>query len=430
MESVDLLDWLALPLRPLKRRCRVPADLDAVTARAPEAPAKEVGVAQAGVERIWERVESLYRTGLYPAIQLCVRRHGAVILDRAVGYATGNAPDASAEGAKRLVTTDTPFRIYSASKAVTAMVVHLLDDRGVLHIDDRLADYLPEFDHGARSHITIAHVLCHRAGIPNVPPGAMDLALLEDPERLVAILAETPLVARPGRRLAYHAVTGGFLLAEVVRRAAGRDIRAVLDSEIRHPMGLRWLSYGVAPEDIAAVAEDAQTGLPALPPLGWMLTRALGAPVPRVMELAHDPRFLTGILPSANVVSNAHDLGAFFECLRQDGRFEGIQVFEPRTVRRATAEQSYWEVDLTLGMPLRYGLGFMLGGKVFSLFGPDTPHAFGHLGFTNVIGWADPDRALSAALVTNGKPLINIEAVRLYQVLMAIGRELPRVSGA
>jgi CubicO group peptidase (beta-lactamase class C family) len=389
-----------------------------------------VRVAQAGVERIWERVEALYRTGLYPAIQLCVRRHGAVVLDRAIGYAAGNAPGEEPAAPKRLVTPDTPFRIYSASKAVTAMVIHLLDDRGVLHIDDRLADYLPEFGHGARSHITIAHVLCHRAGIPNVPAEAMDLALLEDPERLVALLAETPLVARPGRRLAYHAVTGGFLLAEVVRRATGRDIRAVLDSEIRHPMGLRWLSYGVAPEDIPAVAEDAYTGLPPLPPLGWVLTRALGVPVPQVMELAHDPRFLTGILPSANVVSNARDLCAFFECLRAEGLFEGVQVFDPRTVRRATTEQSYWEVDLTLGIPLRYGLGFMLGGQWFSLFGPDTRHAFGHLGFTNVIAWADPDRALSAALVTNGKPLINVEVVRLFQVLMAIGRELPKVAGA
>ena len=43
---------------------------------------------------------------------------------------------------------------------------------------------------------------------------------------------------------------------------------------------------------------------------------------------------------------------------------------------------------------MRYGLGFMLGGRRFSPFGPDTPEAFGHLGLSNVFSWADPEREL------------------------------------
>ena len=82
--------------------------------------------------------------------------------------------------------------------------------------------------------------------------------------------------------------------------------------------------------------------------------------------------------------------------------------------------------DLTLGMPLRYGLGFMLGAEWLSLFGPGTPNAFGHYGFTNVVAWADPDRELAAALVTSGKPFLSIEVVRLLQCLGAIAREIPR----
>jgi CubicO group peptidase (beta-lactamase class C family) len=306
------------------------------------------------------------------------------------------------------------------------MVIHKLDDRGALHIDDRVADYLPEFAHGAKSNITIAHVLCHRAGIPNIPRGALELDLLERPGEIIRLLAEMPLVSRPGRRLAYHAVTGGFVLGEVVRRATGEDIRAVLAKEIREPLGLRWLSYGVAPQDVSRVASDALTGIPPLPPVAQVLERALGAPVARVLEIARDPRFLTGILPSGNVVSTARELALFYECLRSEGELAGVRVFERRTVRRATSEQSYWEADLTLGVPLRYGLGFMLGGRFWSLFGPDTGQAFGHLGFTNVIGWADPEREISVALTTSGKPFFNIEAVRFYQVLMAIGREFPK----
>lgn len=423
---MDLVDLAAAPTRPFKRLVRLPQDLEAVTSRAEEVPPREVRLTRANVDAIWQSALALYRTGLYPALQLCVRHRGAIVLDRAVGHASGNAPLEPPDATKRLVTPDTPFRIYSASKAVTAMVVHLLDERRMLHIDDPVCEYLPEFGVGSKRHITIAHVLCHRAGIPNLPEGAMDLDLLETPGEIVRLLAMMPLVSRPGRELAYHAVTGGFVLGEVVRRATGGDIRAVLDKEVREPLGLRWLSYGVRDDDVHEVAKDAITGLAPMPPFSTVLTRALGAPVERVLEIAHDPRFLAGILPAANVVSNARDLCTFFECLRSDGALGDVRVFEPRTVRRARTEQSLWELDLTLGMPLRYGLGFMLGADWLSLFGPGTRHAFGHLGFTNVVAWADPERELSAALCTSGKPFLNVELVRLIQCLMAIGREIPR----
>jgi CubicO group peptidase (beta-lactamase class C family) len=423
---MDPLTYLSWPTLPWKRLCRVPKDLEAVTDRATETSPRAVRLSRAGIDRIWQSAETLYRTGIHPALQLCVRHRGEIVIDRALGYAAGNAPDDGPDTPKRRVTTDTPFRIYSTSKAITAMVVHLLDDRGVLHIDDRVCDYLPEFSDGAKADITIAHVLCHRAGIPNVPRGAMDLDLVSRPAELVRILANAPLVGRPGRQLAYHAVTGGFVLGEIVRRASGQDIRSVLTKEIREPLGLRWMNYGVAPEDAGEVAVDAITGVPLLPPLGQLMTRALGVPVEEVLALAHDPRFLSGILPAANVVSNARDLSAFFECLRCGGELDDVRVFEPRTVRRATGERSYFEIDFTLGLPLRYGLGFMLGGKWLSLFGLDTEHAFGHLGFTNVVAWADPERELSAALVTSGKPFLDIEVVRLLQCLTTIGREIPK----
>jgi CubicO group peptidase (beta-lactamase class C family) len=423
MDSLTYLSWPALPW---KRLCKIPRDVEAVTARAVEAPPRAVGLSRAGIERIWQSAETLYRTGLHPALQLCVRHRGEIVLDRAIGHARGNGPSDPSDAEKQLVTTDTPFRIYSASKAVTAMVVHLLDDRGVLHIDDRVCDYLPEFGNGARAAITIAHVLCHRAGIPNPPPRAMDLDLVARPDELVKLLAEIPLVGRPGRQLAYHAVTGGFVLGEVVRRATGQDIRSVLTKEIREPLGLRWMNYGVAAEDAALVEHDAITGVPPIPPFAQLFQRALGVRAEQVVELAQDPRFLAGILPAANVVSNARDLCAFYECLRCGGEGNGVRVFEARTVRRATAERSYFEIDLTLGLPLRYGLGFMLGSRWLSLFGPDTDHAFGHLGFTNVIAWADPERELSAALVTSGKPFLDIEVLRFYQCVTAIGREIPK----
>ena len=97
------------------------------------------------------------------------------------------------------------------------------------------------------------------------------------------------------------------------------------------------------------------------------------------------------------MVATADELCRFYELLLRGGTLEGVRVFDSRTVRRATGEQSYLEFDFTLGFPLRYGVGFMLGGDYLSFYGPDTSHAFGHLGLTNVVAWADPEREVSCA---------------------------------
>ncbi|MDJ0868290.1 MAG: serine hydrolase domain-containing protein [Myxococcota bacterium] len=422
MDRLTLLTW---PTLPFKQLCRVPQRLEGVTDRGEEVAPRDVGLGRDAVERIWRAAEVLYQTGLHPAVQLQIRHRGAIVIDRALGHASGNAPGERSV-APVPATTATPFLIYSASKAVTAMVVHLLDDRGALHVDDLVCDYLPEFRRPGKDQITIAHVLCHRAGIPSIPRGAMDLDLLERPSEIVGLLAEAPLLSRPGRRLAYHAVTGGFVLAEVVRKATGQSIREVLTKEIREPLGLRWMNYGVAADDLPAVGRDALTGLPPFPPIAQLFGRILGVPADEVVDLAMDPRFLTGVIPAANVVTTAHDLCSFYECLLREGELDGVRVFEPRTVHRATAEQSYWEADLTLGAPIRYGLGFMLGATFLPLFGPDAPHAYGHFGFTNIASWADPERELSGALIASGKPFLTVEMVRFYQVLMAAAREIPK----
>lgn len=429
------MDWTeaalrlaTLPTRPWKALCTVPGDLDAVTSIGPEAEPGDASTTRHAVESVFDAARKLYRTGLYPALQICIRRRGFVVLNRALGLARGGRPGDGPDSVRVPVTTDTPFRIYSASKAITAMVIHKLDDQGVLHIDDRVCDYLPEFRRPDKEAITLAHVLAHRAGIANPPPGAMDLDLLARPEEISRLIADMPLVLRPGRRLAYHAVTGGFVLGEVVRRATGQDIREILRKEVTDPLGLRWTSYGIPEAEAGRLAQDALTGLPPGPPVSQLLRRALGVGYDEVVRMAEDPRFLAGIAPAANGVSTAEELSAFYQCLLDEGEFRGRAVFEPRTVHRATVEQSYWELDLTLGAPIRYGLGFMLGQRPVSLFGWDTPEAFGHLGFTNIFSWADPERDLAAAVVTSGKPILNAEIVRLMSLIFAIGRSFPRVS--
>jgi CubicO group peptidase (beta-lactamase class C family) len=430
LEAIPIPPIPRLPLVPDPlRRIRVPRDLDAVTARAPEvADVQALGMTAEGIERIWSGVERLYRSGFYPAIALCVRRHGQVVLDRAIGHARGNGPSDREDAARTPATPETPFVIFSASKVMTAVVAHLLDERGLLHVDDRVCEYIPEYAVQGKDVITIEHLLSHRAGVPNLPADVFDLDRLGDREFRLKMLCAVKPQSRPGKLLSYHAVSGGFIIAEIVQRVTGKDIRTVLAEEILDPLGFRWGNYGVSPKDVKRVALSYPTGPPALPPLSTVLHRALGLPADEITVRSNDPRFLTGVVPSGNVVTTANEFSRFFALLLAGGELDGVRILQPRTIRRATSERAFREIDFSLVAPLRHASGFMLGARALSLFGPDTEEAFGHLGFTNVLGWADPERALSVGLMTSGKPMLHSALGELWLLTRAIGQEAPKVA--
>ena len=72
---------------------------------------------------------------------------------------------------------------------------------------------------------------------------------------------------------------------------------------------------------------------------------------------------------------------------------------------------------------MRHSAGFMLGADALSLFGPDTDKAFGHLGFTNVLVWADPELGLAVGLITSGKPILHPGLPQLWALTRRIGTE-------
>ena len=175
-----------------------------------------------------------------------------------------------------------------------------------------------------------------------------------------------------------------------MHRATGRDIRTVLAEEILEPLGMRWTNYGVAEADLDQVALNYLTGPPTAPPVSQLISRALGLPLGELVQASNDPRFQTAIVPSANLVSTAREFSRFYELMRCGGELDGVAVLQAATIRDSLREQSHLEFDLSLGWPTRFSYGFMLGSRVLSLYGRDTQHAFGHLGFTNMLTWTDP----------------------------------------
>ena len=420
-----MLSYLKTRARPNRVQYFPPDDVTTFGAR--EEPPASGGLTTAQVEEIWDAVVRYYETGLHPSLALCIRRNGKVVLDRAIGHSHGNTPDGLDEVNLRRATPDTLYNLFSASKPMTAMLVHHLDEKNKLRIDDRVADYIPEFAQNGKEKLTIRHVLSHRAGIALIPPENMDLDVLVDEDRILELLCQARPAYVPGRKQAYHALSGGFVLGEIVKRTSGMTIREYLDKVVRKPLKLSSFQYGVELEQVADVARDTFTGPSAFFPLSSAVRRAFGAPMSEAVELARDPRFLTGVVPSGNLICTPNEASLFFECLLRGGKVNNRRIFADKTVKRAVLEQSYHEHDAVLQYPFRFGVGFMLGSDRSSVLGPDTPEAFGHMGFTNILVYADPERDISVALLNNGKPFIAIESIWWLNIARTITQTIPKM---
>jgi CubicO group peptidase (beta-lactamase class C family) len=406
-------------------RIQVPTDLDAVTAIGEE---DHSGISGATVERIWQTARYWYQAGMHPAIQLCLRHNGKVVLNRAIGHGWGNAPTDPPDADKIPVTTETPFCVYSSAKAITATVVHMLVERGHFSLDDRVCDYLPTYTSHGKNRTTIRHVMTHSAGVPFPTGPRPDLTRADDSEYAREQLSKLKPLYRPGLIHIYHALTWGPLIREIVSAATGKDIREILGTEILDPLLFRWTNFGVAQQDVALVAPSHATGQPLPAPIAAIFRKAIGGTVHQIIPFTNSPMFLTTVMPSSNTVSNAHEMSRFAEIWRCGGELDGVRVLRLETLREAVRECRRLRPDFATGLvPLRWGTGFMLGSNKFGPFGRNAPAAFGHLGLVNVAIWADPERGLAAGLVSSGKPGRDPEAKRYAALMDRIATEIPRV---
>lgn len=407
-------------------RIRVPDDLDSVTAIGEE---DHSGIDAASVERIWQAARHWYAAGMHPAIQLCLRHNGRVVLNRAIGHGWGNAPTDPPDADKVPVTTETPFCAYSAAKAITTTVVHMLVERGHFSLDDRVCDYLPNYTSHGKDRTTIRHVMTHSAGIPIHTGPRPDLRRMDDSEYTREKLGELKPLYRPGLVHIYHGLTWGPLVREIVSAATGTNIRDILATEILDPLGFRWTNYGVVPHDVPLVAPSHATGKPLPAPIARVFRLAVGGTLQKVIPFSNTPQYLTSVLPSSNTVSTADELSRFAEILGRGGELDGVRVMRPETLRAAVKECRRLRPDVAVGLaPLRWGTGYMLGSTRFGPFGRNAPAAFGHTGLTNIAVWADPERGLAAGLISSGKPGRHREADRYPALLDRITAEIPRVS--
>ena len=166
---------------------------------------------------------------------------------------------------------DTLINVWSASKGITSIALAMLIDQGRLSYDDTVAKHWPEFAAGGKGAITIGQLVSHQAGLNGfAEPTALE-DLYDWPLATARLAAQTPFWT-PGTGASYHALTHGFLLGELIRRATGQlpgdFIRTALtgplgaDFHIGLPQAQDWRAAEIVPPSNATIGAASPPEIP------------------------------------------------------------------------------------------------------------------------------------------------------------------------
>lgn len=293
---------------------------------------------------------------------------------------------------------DTITTMMSVGKAIGALCVLVLADRGKIDLDSPIAAYWPEFAQAGKEAITVRTYLSNLAGMPiaeAAPAGSMyEAGVLER-----ALEVQAPMW-EPGTQPCYHSFTMGPMCRELVKRVSGKDIGPFLREEITDPLGVDY-HFGLTPEEEARCATYVETpGTPSLEGIKRTPDSILGRawkPLPKDEDF-NSGNYRRAQLPSANGHGNARAIARLYGCLARGGELGGVRIMSEAAIEDAIAEQ--WDaVEVMTNRPFRFGTGFMLNNVPFNI-GPN-PRAFGHPGVGGAIGFADPDATLGFSYCGN-----------------------------
>ena len=130
----------------------------------------------------------------------------------------------------------TIFRIGSITKTITAVAILQLVERGLLHLQDKLNKFIPDYPFG--EVITIHHLLTHTSGISNfeLDSDFYDAVHASSfSEKLIDMFKYLPLQFSPGKDYSYS-VSGYFLLGYIIENLTGLSYEDYLKQNIFFPL--------------------------------------------------------------------------------------------------------------------------------------------------------------------------------------------------
>jgi CubicO group peptidase (beta-lactamase class C family) len=280
---------------------------------------------------------------------------------------------------------DTLVLVASVTKGLTGLCGNMCIERQLLDPDAPAAQYWPEFAASGKSSIPVRYLFDHRAGLPELVGYDGSLG---DWGAVCATLAGQPPAWEPGTAHAYHSLTYGWLVGELVRRVSGKRPHEFLRDEVCTPLGVEaWIG---APATVDNRIADV------MPDLGPM----------RLDRRAE--------IPGANGFTNARSLARIFGVLACGGEVDGVHLLDEKTIEDATqfavSGPWYGGEPAPVLAKIRFARGFELSSEV-TFMGPNE-HAFGHSGMGGSMAWADPRTAVSFAYTPN---LFEMDIENLYR---------------
>lgn len=313
-------------------------------------------------------------------------QNGACIIDIQAGYADRKSTHPW--------TDKTLVPVYSVSKGISALVIALLVERGLIDYDTPLAQYWPEFAAHGKGAVTIAEALSHQAGVPGfVEP--IDPALWLDPPALSARLADAPPQWQPGTGSGYHPLSWGYIAGELVARVSGKSLGTILREEICAPLGIDF-HIGLPASEHARCADLKRPT--AFPDLGKITDIRRSAFLTKWASPNRGGAEWREIeIPSANGHGTARAVARLYGAYANGGAIEGKQLFGPTTYDALTRERCFGQ-DRVLPYEISFAAGIMQNSNL--AFGPDRD-TLGHSGWGGSAAFGDKTRQLSAAYVMN-----------------------------
>src|SRR5215470_16881904 len=290
-------------------------------------------------------LERQLRRGPRGGAAVCVYHHGEKVVD-----IWGGVKDAAGTPWQ----ADTMSVSFSTTKGVTATALHMLVDRGLLDYDDPVAKYWPEFASAGKERVTVRHLLCHQAGLYGIRTLIDDAARMRDWAYMTDVLARSAPAIPPGSASAYHGITYGWLVGELIQRVSGRPFAEVIQRELVAPLELDGLYVGAPPAAAARAAallvpqngQRRMSGLDArlrrvqrvlsLLRVPFDLRRITDALMPPGIESFEwaSPETLAASIPAANGLFTARALAKLYSVLAAGGALNGTRLLSEATLRR------------------------------------------------------------------------------------------------
>ncbi|XVE97222.1 hypothetical protein REPUB_Repub03eG0002100 [Reevesia pubescens] len=256
-------------------------------------------------------------------IQVCAYKDGEVIIDTAAGVLGRYDP--------RPVQPDTLFSVFSATKGITAGMLHWLVDNGKLKLEENVANIWPEFRGNGKEHIKVHHVLNHTSGLHNALAdlrGENPLLMSEWDECLKLIEASVP-ETEPGKQQLYHYLSFGWLCGGIIEHASGKKIQEILQEAFVHPLKIEGELYIGIPPGVESRLASLTLDTDDLSKLSAMRNRA---ELPSTFQLNNVAEFAASlpvffnmlnirraIIPAANGHCSGRALARYYAALADGG---------------------------------------------------------------------------------------------------------------